>query len=85
VDDVHGLPANVVTHDLDTLSGYEILGHHLTFVGTCPQCRSQSETGRSRKPRMRNNAKCKRGSVGPKKPLGSRTRQLRYHGKDSRK
>lgn len=39
VDDVHDLPSDPVKGEPDTLSGYEILGHHFEFIGICPACR----------------------------------------------
>jgi Fur family ferric uptake transcriptional regulator len=44
VDDVHGLPADLASGELNEPAGYEILGHRLEFVGICPHCKSQAET-----------------------------------------
>jgi Fur family ferric uptake transcriptional regulator len=41
VDDVPGLPADLVADGMATAAGYEILGHRLEFVGICPQCKTQ--------------------------------------------
>jgi Fur family ferric uptake transcriptional regulator len=41
VDDVPGLPADLVGHGMAKAAGYEILGHRLEFVGICPQCKTQ--------------------------------------------
>jgi Fur family ferric uptake transcriptional regulator len=39
VDDVHDLPGDFVKGEPARLSGYEVLGFHLEFVGVCPECR----------------------------------------------
>ena len=39
VDDVHDLPADLVTSEVGNLAGYEILGHRLDFIGICPRCK----------------------------------------------
>ena len=39
VDDVHGVPTDLVGNRFKTLSGYEILGCRLEFVGVCPDCK----------------------------------------------
>ena len=44
VDDVHGLPDDLLGKDYQNLSGYEIIGHRLEFVGICPGCRRQQAT-----------------------------------------
>jgi len=40
VDDLHEVPVDLVGHQFQTLSGYEILDYRLEFVGVCPQCRA---------------------------------------------
>ncbi len=39
VDDVHGVPGDLVRADFRTLSGYDIIGHRLEFDGICPACK----------------------------------------------
>ena len=41
VDDVPGLPADLVADEMANRAGYEILGHRLEFVGICPQCKAK--------------------------------------------
>jgi Fur family ferric uptake transcriptional regulator len=41
VDDVPGLPADLVGDELARAAGYEMLGHRLEFVGICPQCKTK--------------------------------------------
>lgn len=38
VDDVHELPDEPTWHDVKKLSGYDIIGHRLEFIGVCPAC-----------------------------------------------
>jgi hypothetical protein len=38
VDDVRDLPNDTVKPDIDRVGGYRVLGYHLEFMGTCPQC-----------------------------------------------
>lgn len=45
VDDVHDLPGGFVKRPVKHLSGYEILGLRLEFIGICPECRKRSEPG----------------------------------------
>ena len=42
VDDLPDVPADLVGHQFNTLSGYEILDYRLEFVGICPECRALS-------------------------------------------
>jgi len=39
LDDVYDLPVDLSAEKFAELSGYEILDHHLEFVGHCPECR----------------------------------------------
>lgn len=39
VDDVHGVPGDLVRADFPTLNGYDIIGHRLEFAGICPACK----------------------------------------------
>jgi len=41
VDDAMDVPTGLVGHELKEVSGYEILGHRLQFVGICPDCWSE--------------------------------------------
>ena len=43
VDDANGLPAELIKDEIKALSGYEVLGYHLEFVGMCPTCRTGPE------------------------------------------
>jgi Fe2+ or Zn2+ uptake regulation protein len=43
VDDLHDAPADMVRDGITNLSGYEILGHRLEFIGRCPQCRWRTD------------------------------------------
>lgn len=42
VDDLHDAPADMVRDGITNLSGYEILGHRLEFIGLCPDCRRRA-------------------------------------------
>ena len=42
VNDVHGLPADLLGEESKALSGYEILGYRLEFSGVCRECGGQS-------------------------------------------
>ena len=42
LDDAHGLPDEPITSEVKTLSGYEILGFRLEFIGVCPECANRS-------------------------------------------
>jgi Fur family ferric uptake transcriptional regulator len=48
IDDLHDLPPGngsgelTDLNGLDSLNGYEIIGHHLEFVGICPTCREKN-------------------------------------------
>ena len=44
VDDIHGLPANIVSEEIENLTSYNILGHRLEFVGICPDCLAKSSS-----------------------------------------
>jgi len=50
VDDVHGLPADLVRADFRTLSGYDIIGHRLEFAGICPDCKRSATPEDSKRP-----------------------------------
>jgi Fur family ferric uptake transcriptional regulator len=39
VDDVHGVPADLVKASFRSSNGYEIIGHRLEFAGICPACK----------------------------------------------
>ena len=39
VDDVHGVPADLVEDSFRSLNGYDIIGHRLEFAGICPACK----------------------------------------------
>ena len=41
VDDVAVKPTDVFEETLRDLSDYEIMGHHLEFLGVCPECKKQ--------------------------------------------
>jgi Fur family ferric uptake transcriptional regulator len=43
VDDIHGLPADLVGGEVSNFTSYEILGHRLEFVGICPECGRRQE------------------------------------------
>jgi Fur family ferric uptake transcriptional regulator len=45
VDDIHGLPADLVSNEVEHLTAYNILGHRLEFVGVCPECIAKSLDG----------------------------------------
>jgi len=45
VDDVHDLPGSFVKREVKHLSGYEILGFRLEFIGICPECKRRSTPG----------------------------------------
>ena len=45
VDDVYDLPSDFVKGEVNRLSGYDILGFRLGFIGICPACKKQSEPG----------------------------------------
>jgi len=42
IDDLYDLPADFGDDDYANLNGYEIIGHHLEFVGICPDCKKQN-------------------------------------------
>lgn len=39
VDDVHGVPGELVRANFESLNGYNIIGHRLEFLGICPACK----------------------------------------------
>ena len=39
VDDVHGVPPDLVKARFRSLNGYDIIGHRLEFAGICPACK----------------------------------------------
>ena len=41
VDDIHDLPSDSVKTDVQSRSGYEIIGFRLEFIGVCPECGSR--------------------------------------------
>lgn len=43
VDDLAGLPPELVNLQPDQAGGYQILGHRVEFIGVCPHCRTKSE------------------------------------------
>ena len=45
VDDIHGLPADLVSDEIENLTSYNILGHRLEFVGVCPDCYQKMSGG----------------------------------------
>lgn len=45
VDDVHDLPGDFVKRQVKHLSGYEIRGFRLEFIGICPKCRRRPQQG----------------------------------------
>ncbi|MEI8376505.1 MAG: transcriptional repressor [Planctomycetota bacterium] len=49
VDDVRALPLDLARPEEDDLRGYEILGHHLEFLGICLGCRQSSQTKQATK------------------------------------
>ncbi len=51
IDDIHGLPANLIDEDVGSDSGFEILGHRLEFVGLCPDCQSLQDQENEEIPR----------------------------------
>lgn len=42
VDDVQGVPGDFVGPDFRSSKGYDIIGHHLEFVGICPACKGMA-------------------------------------------
>ena len=50
VDDVHDVPADLPVASVESLTGYDVIGHHLEFIGICPECkrRTPDDNGRSR-------------------------------------
>ena len=44
MDDLQDAPPNVVRDGFTNLSGYEILGHRLEFIGLCPDCRRRTDS-----------------------------------------
>lgn len=56
LDDLHGLPSGNGGGELpgldglDSLNGYEIIGHNLEFVGICPTCRDTNRTWIKKQP-----------------------------------
>ncbi len=43
IDDLHELPSDFAEDDFANLNGYEIIGHHLEFVGICPECKKDKD------------------------------------------
>jgi len=49
VDDLDGLPDNLIMETPKEAGGYKIIGHRMEFVGICADCRNREE-GDSRSP-----------------------------------
>jgi Fur family ferric uptake transcriptional regulator len=45
VDDIHGLPADLVGNEVKKHTTYKILGHRLEFLGICPECEQAPKDG----------------------------------------
>lgn len=45
VDDVHGVPTDLVKTSFRSLNGYDIIGHRLEFFGICPACKGTVPKG----------------------------------------
>ncbi len=43
VSDIPYISHRVETREIETLTGYQIHGHQLTFSGICPECRTKEE------------------------------------------
>ncbi len=43
IDDLHDLPSEFSDDGYANLNGYEIIGHHLEFIGICPECAKNGE------------------------------------------
>jgi len=41
VDDAHGVPADPLSGDVESVESYQILGFHLEFIGVCPACQQK--------------------------------------------
>lgn len=41
VEDAQEVPADMVLGEISTLNGFEIVGHRLDFIGTCPKCKGK--------------------------------------------
>ena len=52
VDDLEGLPNDLVGDKLEQVGGYKIIGHHLEFVGICGECGSEQAKEDSRDPNV---------------------------------
>lgn len=50
VDDMHGVPAVPLESVSANSNGYDVIGHHLEFVGMCPACSGEAGARPERPP-----------------------------------
>ena len=64
VDDMHGLPAVAQEGVSANANGYDVIGHHLDFVGICPVCLGEAGAKPERAPGGVRSAKSGRRGTG---------------------